>query len=66
MNTDILKMTSSSASNSDVVTVTNKGDIVQYKSDDYVNKVFKYFVLELVKENDETNISDRKIVYTCT
>lgn len=57
MNTDILKMTSSSASNSDVVTVTNKGDIVQYKSDDYVNKVFNYFVLELIKDdNDETGV----------
>lgn len=50
-------MTSSSASNSDVVTVTNKGDIVQYKSDDYVNKVFNYFVLELIKDdNDETGV----------
>ncbi len=50
-------MTSSSASNSDVVTVTNKGDIVQYKSDDYVNKVFNYFVLELIKDdNDESGV----------
>ena len=49
-------MTSSTNSYNDVVTVTTNGDIVQYKSDDYVNKVFKYFVLELVKENDETNI----------
>ena len=56
MNTDILKMTTSTSSNNDVVTVTSDGNIVQYKSDDYVNKVFKYFVLELVKENDETNI----------
>ena len=56
MNTDILKMTFLTASNSDVVTVTSDGNIVQYKSDDYVNKVFKYFVLELIKENDKTNI----------
>ena len=57
MNTDILKMTFSTASNSDVVTVTSDGDLIQYKSDDYVNKVFKYFVFELIKDdNDETNI----------
>ena len=57
MNTDILKMTFSTASNSDVVTVTSDGDLIQYKSDDYVNKVFKYFVFELIKDdNDETKV----------
>tara|TARA_B110000305_G_C19392798_1_gene615833 strand:- start:51 stop:1127 length:1077 start_codon:yes stop_codon:yes gene_type:complete len=56
-------MTFTTASNNDVVTVTSDGDIVQYKSDDYVNKVFKYFVLELVKENDETNILSESDIF---
>ena len=50
-------MTFSTSSNRDVVTVSNNEDIDDYKSDDYVNKVFKYFVYELIKnDNDETNI----------
>ena len=36
-------------------TITGNGNIIQYKSDDYVNKVFKYFVLELIKNNDVNN-----------
>ena len=50
-------MTFSTSSNRDVVTVSNNEDIYHYKSDVYVNKVFKYFVYELIKnDNDETNI----------
>ena len=48
-------MTSNTSAN-DVVTVTSNGTLVQYKSDEYVNKVFRYFVLELVKENDSHNL----------
>jgi len=48
-------MTSNTSAN-DVVTVTSNGRLVQYKSDEYVNKVFRYFVLELVKENDSHNL----------
>ena len=53
----------SNTSANDVVTVTSNGTLVQYKSDEYVNKVFRYFVLELVKdvlelvkENDSHNL----------
>ena len=64
MNTDILKMTFSTASNSDVVTVTNNEDIDDYKSDDYVNKVFKYFVYELIKDdNDETKVLSESDIF---
>ena len=64
MNTDILKMTFSTASNSDVVTVTSDGDLIQYKSDDYVNKVFKYFVFELIKDdNDETKVLSESDIF---
>tara|TARA_B100000575_G_C22743233_1_gene444258 strand:+ start:456 stop:626 length:171 start_codon:yes stop_codon:yes gene_type:complete len=56
VNTDILKMTFSTASNSDIVTVTSDGDVIQYKSDDYVNKVFKYFVFELIKDDNRRRI----------
>lgn len=48
-------MTSNTSVN-DVITVTSNGTLVQYKSDEYVNKVFRYFVLELVKENDSHNL----------
>ena len=46
----------SNTSANDVVTVTSNGTLVQYKSDEYVNKVFRYFVLELVRENDSHNL----------
>ena len=28
----------------------------EYKRDEYLNKVFKYFTLQLIKENEHTNV----------
>lgn len=32
----------------------------EYKTDEYLNKVFKYFTLELIKENEHTNVLTNK------
>ena len=54
-------MTGNTAVN-DVITVTSNGTLVLYKSDEYVNKVFRYFVLKLIKENDSHNLlTDEKM-----
>lgn len=49
---------------SNTATVTENGNIIQYKSDDYVKKVFKYFVLELVKNNDENELLTEYEIFT--
>ena len=57
-------MTFSTSSNRDVVTVSNNEDINDYKSDDYVNKVFKYFVYELIKDdNNETKVLSESDIF---
>ena len=34
-----------------------------YKSDEYVNKVFKYFALELIRDNDNTNLLEEEEMF---
>ena len=47
----------------DAITLTSNGNFIQYTSDEYFNKVFKYFVLELIRENQIHNLFSQEDIF---
>lgn len=57
-------MSSLTTSNNNIIKVTSNKYIDENKSNDYVNKVFKYFVFELIKDdNDETKVLSESDIF---